>query len=62
MSENNMIEALLQHDLDEIAIENMGHYHFDMNEDLLLYCLENSDGPFLFKALQLQAFDGYLFL
>ena len=46
--------------MDDLAIENVGYYFLDMNNDLLLLCLELGN-QFLIDALQMEAFDKNFF-
>lgn len=45
--EDNVIEALLSHHFDKIAIEYMGYFNSLLNEDLFIYCIKHGNNEFL---------------
>lgn len=57
----NFLQALLTFELDDLAILYMGSFGNNLNEDLLIYCLEQQNVKFLKNALMIKAFDKLLF-
>ena len=53
MADESMLQSLLFHDFDELAIANIGWYFQDMNLELLLFCLKNGNELFLIQAIRL---------
>ena len=53
--------ALLSHNFDDLAIDNMGYYNAFLNQDLFVYCMTHGNNIFLRKALLLAAFDKMIF-
>lgn len=58
---NNILRALLVHNLDEIAILYMGFFSHCMDRELFIHCLKQGNTIFLQRALILSAFDKMIF-
>lgn len=58
---DNIIEALLAHHFDKIAIEYMGYFNSLLNESLFIYCIRHGNNNFLKNALIQAAFDKMIF-
>ena len=61
ISSNNILRALLVHNLDEIAVRYMGFYSHYLDKDLFIHCLKQGNTIFLQNALMLSAFDKMIF-
>lgn len=46
-TDDNILIALLQMNMDELAVSYMGYYVEDMDKNLLLFCLQNGNEIFL---------------
>ncbi len=46
-SGGNFLEALLAFDMDDLAIQYMGSFGNNLNEGLLIYCLETENQKFI---------------
>jgi hypothetical protein len=60
-SNDNVLHALLTHNMDKRASEYMGIYSHFLDEDLFLYCIDHGNNIFLQDALLLSAFDKMIF-
>lgn len=60
-SNDNILHALLTHNMDKKASEYMGIYSHFLDEDLFLYCIDHGNNIFLQDALLLSAFDKMIF-
>lgn len=58
---DNIIEALLAHHFDKIAIEYMGYFNNLLNDHLFVYCIRHGNNNFLKNALVKAAFDKMIF-
>jgi hypothetical protein len=56
-TDDSIIHALLDHNLDKIAIEHMGAYTHLLDKNLFLFCIDHGNDIFLKAALILSAFD-----
>ena len=55
--ENNILEALLQQNMQELAIDYMGHYSHFLDKNLFLFAIHNNNDNFMQEALLKKAFD-----
>lgn len=60
-TDDNFLKALLHQEHEELAIEMIGYYFHEMNQELLIYCLDKGKEAFLSKSLELSAFNKFLF-
>lgn len=61
VSEDNILIALLVHNLDAVAMDYMGYYSHFLNNHLFVHCMTRGNNIFLQKALLLSAFDKLIF-
>ena len=47
MSEDNILIALLVHNMDKIAIDYMGYYSFFLDKHLFVHCMTHGNNMFL---------------
>lgn len=59
--EPNILKALLFHMLDTLALEFMGYYSENLNEDLFLFTLEKNNKEFIKTSLVMGAFNKQMF-
>lgn len=61
ISDDNLLISLINHKLDDLAIEYMGIYKSHVDKDLFIFCLDIGNTNFLQTALTLNAFDYMIF-
>ena len=61
VSTDNILIALLEHHIDEVAIKFMGYYNHFMDKELFIFCMTHGNNLFLQRALLLSAFDKLIF-
>ena len=61
ISQDNILDALLKHHLDDIAVQYSGYYSHFLDYRLLVESIANGNMDFLRKALLLGAFDKQIF-
>ena len=61
ITKDNLLIALINHKLDDLAIEYMGLYKSHVDKDLFIFCLDIGNTGFLQSALTLNAFDYFIF-
>ena len=61
ISADNILIALMNHNLDKLAIQYMGYYAHFLDKDLFNYCLMHGNNIFLQNALLVAAFDKMIF-